>query len=377
MKKTVILCICLLMFLCSCQQEPTYGEESNNDYTDEYLYQRIDGVYCRINIENAMATPLCPDPLCAHSNESCIFYMIEQPIFLGKYIYYLSGFSEALASFTRLCRFDLTSGKNEVIYETTNGYITQNVSDVGNYIQFCVHLNSNEYNIILFDRESGKLETLNNEPLNIEQTAIYAADERIYWKSQSGELYSTNEAYADRRDGDAHDSAAASNEQATLRMNSTGEIRGKAYLYVYQVTLYDYATKENTVVLEETPAFPFFYSDMILHYDFFDELPIIGYEKDPEDETKTRPVYEKRGGKLYICNRDGSDNRLLLDISDMGLSFSETAWLDGKKGVGDWIGLELYSYENQEDGTIKRGDNRIMLVNINTGEYKLVENAIS
>ncbi len=370
MKKTIALfaLATVALFAVGCSNK--LGEDMDDGYEDSYLYQSINGVYSVIDTETAVATPLCIDPLCTHRDSDCLFYCVENPMFIGRYMYFLAEFSEQIASHKRLCRYDLSTDELETVYRADGGYILQGAMPVGDCIQFTVYLSSGKYGLMLFDRASGEVKTLNEAPLDVPHYAVAASDGRIYWKSSDGEAYSTNESYGDRKDGDTHPSEAAMYESTYLSLEATGEMRGKfgAALSVYKVTLCDLDSGQKTVVFEETPAYPFLYKDKIFYYEFPEEPLIIGYE----DAKKAKPIYEKRGGKLYICDRNGEGGRLLLDIGGMKLAFAETAWLDGKKGVGDYIGIELYSYEENADGTLTRGENKLMLVNIVTGEYKLV-----
>ncbi len=374
-----LLLITTLLSLFACRQNTVTGEIYNDDYTDNYLYQKIDGVYCRINVDTGATSPLCPDPLCSHDNKDCPFYnMGGNPFFFGRYVYFQSGYSGEswFTGHTALRRFDLSTGEYTDVYRTDGSYLNSNFHAAGDYIQFCVETvkdNKTGFFIMLHDRKSGQTRQLNTEPTTVPHQLNTARDGRLYWSTHSGERYSTDKDYKDRRDGDIAHSDPGNDENNALILDNLPYMKGEkeTLLPVYRLSLYDYETEETRVIFEETPGYPFLYKDNIFYFKLQDSPPLLGYERD-KDSNEKRPVYQKRGGKLYICNRDGSEERLLLDISGQMFCFAEITHMEGKVGAGDWIGVRLYSYEQQEDGTVKRADNRLMLVNIITGESKLV-----
>ncbi len=376
---TFLLLITTVLSLSACHQDTVTGETDNDDYTDNYLYQVIDGIYCRINVDTGATSPLCPDPLCSHDNKDCPFYnMGGNPFFFGKYVYFQSGYSGEgwFVGHTALRRFDLSMGEYTDVYRTDGSYLNSNFHAAGDYIQFCVETvkdNKTGFFIMLHDRKSGQTRQLNIEPTTVPHHLNTVRDGRLYWSTESGDNYSTNKDYENRRDGDIAHSDPTNNENDVLILDLLSDMKGIKYaqLPAYRMSLYEYATGEKKVVFEETPGFPFLYKDKVFYFKFQESPPLIGYRYD-ESLSKQIPVYQKRGGKLYICNRDGSEERLLLDISGQMLCFAEITHMEGKVGAGDWIGVRLNSYEEQEDGTVKRAGNRLMLVNIVTGESKLV-----
>ena len=72
-----------------------------------------------------------------------------------------------------------------------------------------------------------------------------------------------------------------------------------------------------------------------------------------------------------MCDPDGTNERLLCDIGDTGCTFADSVGVSGKAGAGDFIGIELYAYDR--DGEyVRRGKSALLLVNIKTGENRIV-----
>ena len=123
MKKFVALLVLLSVLMCAaCARETAQDLDVN--YTDNYIYANMNGTFFRFCVDNATASPLCPDPLCGHNDEGCPFFHMEgNPIFRGQYIYYLSGGSE-YGGATRLCSFNLQTGRYKVMYTADGGTLS-------------------------------------------------------------------------------------------------------------------------------------------------------------------------------------------------------------------------------------------------------------
>ena len=106
MKKFAALLVLLSVLMCAACTKET-AREIDVNYTDNFIYANMNGTFFRFCVDNATASPLCPDPLCGHNDEGCPFFHMEgTPVFRGQYIYYLSGGSE-YGGATRLCSFNL------------------------------------------------------------------------------------------------------------------------------------------------------------------------------------------------------------------------------------------------------------------------------
>ena len=86
-------------------------------------------------------------------------------------------------------------------------------------------------------------------------------------------------------------------------------------------------------------------------------------------------VYNKYGNKLYICNVDGSENRLLCEIKENNFEFLRAfPGVAGVFGMGDYIIHKLICYRPMKNKQeyIEKDQEKILVVNIVTGEYKIL-----
>ncbi len=370
MKKSFLVFVLLLaVFLCiSCAKD----QETDINYTDNCIYAELNGIFYRFNTENGTASPLCPDPLCKHNDKSCPFFCMEaNPVFIGQYVYYLAGAENPID----LCRFDLKSGKYEKLYEAKNGTLSgMNVcGDYAYFNQNKLSENGNiEFVLMKYDIKSKNVYTLSAEPQSVPQHLLSAGDGKLFWITAAGDHYSTDPDYNNRNDGDVGYAEKLSNENYAFIVEFTGEIKGPegGKLPAYRIQRKDKATGEISTVIDEICSFPLIYGDSILYFKFQDTVPFLGYIYD-ESTSERIAVTDKNGGKLYICDLNGENERLLCDITDSGCAFNFYVGVAGKSGTGDFIGIELNTYE--ENGEyIKQGKSALLVVNIKTGDSKIV-----
>ena len=86
MKKFAALLVLLSVLMCAACTKET-AQEPDVNYTDNYIYANMNGTFFRFCVDNATASPLCPDPLCGHNDEGCPFFHMEGNPFSGGSIY--------------------------------------------------------------------------------------------------------------------------------------------------------------------------------------------------------------------------------------------------------------------------------------------------
>lgn len=120
----------ILFTLLSCNSRN--NEPDRNNYTDNYVYAMwktpdtsVSTLY-RINVLHATGAPVCPDPLCAHNTSDCPFYGIDiaGSGIVGSSIYYLRD-SVPMKYCRQMCRFNLDSGKLEILHENNAATIAK------------------------------------------------------------------------------------------------------------------------------------------------------------------------------------------------------------------------------------------------------------
>lgn len=382
MKKCLISLILLILLLAapatlgSCAR----GElpQVNEDYADSYLYTVLSGVLYKLDTVTAVATPVCPDPLCLHNDKTCCFFGVGNSDiqFVGQYIYYMRD-GRVFEYYTKLCRFDLEKGKYEVLFEPDEGSMTE-MYVTGRYVFFNhVILNSEkqyEYYIYRYDMGTGRATCL-SEQLQSAQSA-YAADEaRIFWSDIStGTYYSTSLDYDSRSDSDRTADANDGSGEYRYTLERSG-FDTEYYADLLRLTRISIADGEELVIFDDIACYPVIYHGKII-YTKLGEPRFLGNAYS-EDKDEYLPFYDQWGGKYYICDADGSNERVLCDFGDAGyVAQLHQNIIGSKRGVGDWVALWVQTYAPEpggDDGRIARGNNAYLLVNIETGELKEVK----
>lgn len=384
MKKLVLLLMSALMLFCSvsCKDNglPMGGDEesqSGEEYVDNYLYTMIGSVLYRISPYSASVVPVCPDPLCFHKDAGCPFYNIDESSIetVGKYIYYLKDGGGWGTYSKRLCRFDRESGKFEVVYEPEEGTLREmalNGSELYFNLAYIDQNMQNTFDVCRIDLSSGKIEVLSDEPLKSPQLFMSEKDGRLYWRSNNDfEYYSTDREYKNRIDGDRTDKIEKVSGDYYYRFEANGVYKD-TYAYCYKLTAVNRVSGEEIVISEELASVPVVHGGKIVYAKHGESKHIGLFLYDDSDVPKE--FYDHCGGKYYICDPDGSNERLLCDLEGTGCVIMWHSIMLIRDGVGDWIAVEAYHYtEPDENGIIERDDNVYLLINIVSGEVKVAE----
>lgn len=201
--------------------------------------------------------------------------------------------------------------------------------------------------------------------------------DRVYWKGTLiNTRYSTSLDYKDRLDNDEKESYNSNENTGKYyyRFERSG-FDQESFSDLQRLTRVDISTGEEVVVFNELSCIPIVHNGMII-YSKLGEPRYMGEVLD-EEKGEYKPFYDKWGGKYYICDSDGSNERLLCDFSDTKyISQFHTNTIGLKRGVGDWVvaWMQTYIPESDDDGgRIMRGDNVYLLINVVTGEFKEVQ----
>ena len=370
-----LLLICVTVLLCgSCDKQDGDAGGTALGYSDPYLYTQIGGVLHRISPLSASVTPVCPDPLCRHADETCPLYGVENIQFDGQYLYYQK-VNYALGEASSLCRYDLKNGEFQELYRAEDGSLFGFFAGEG-YVFFnrttVDEDGNNRYSVYRYDTASGKTVQLHDEPFETEQVCLLVKDGRVYWHGDT--WYSTDPDFQNRRENDRGYSPNLTRDKYFYEMKS-GEIKGyDGYKQMcFCIIRVDRETGERVTVTEDAASAPILYGDKVI-YGKLETPRYLGKIQSGENGSWNEQ-YDKYGGKLYICNSDGTDERVLCDFSDTSYALTVSHnILGGKTGVGDWIAVMLFDYVSADDcdpEKIKRGDNVYMLINLKTGEWKV------
>ncbi len=371
----------LIVLFCSvsCKDNGTLigdgGELPSDEYVDNYLYTMIGSTLYRISPYSASVVPVCPDPLCFHNDSGCPFFNVDETSIetVGKYIYYLkdgNGWGEYAQ---RLCRFDRESGKFEVVYEPEEGSLLNlslNTDELYFNLAYIDKNLQNTFDICRLDLSDGSVEILTDEPTKESHRFVCEKDGRLYWTSHNDSVYySTDRDYKNRTDGDRTDKIEKVSGDYYYRLEP---VYNTAYTRCFKLTAVNAVRGEEIVISEELAGVPVIYGGKIV-YAKNGESKYLGLTfYDDSDEPKA--YYDQSGGKYYICDPDGSNERLLCDLDGMGCEIMWHSIMLIRDGVGDWIAVEAYHYtEPDENGIIERDDNVYLLINIVSGEVKVAE----
>ena len=392
MKKILSMLLLMVLLLSSCNSTPSQPNNEitgKNPYTKNYLYTAIEGVMYKINVVTGNASPLCPDPLCAHLDKKCAFYgMSETDIaFVGKYLYYLCGQGDSFFSsgYTQLRRFDLKEGKSEVLFASESG--TLNELLVGNDFVFMTNSVMDEsftskYRIVRYSLKNNKASFLTQEPDADCPIPFGFDNDMVVWQNRNGKgFFATDTDYKNKKEiSDFYHSNLTLGKYA-YKIAPTGQftesgIEGTRLPYM-SLTAENLETGDKKVLFEDLTIFPILYGDKILYCKY--EPIFLGEEAEVNEGEPTGnkiSVYEKHGGKIYICNNDGTEEKLLCDINAKENLYAFRSYLgglSGKRGEGDWVGTWITRYKSADVDLIERAENAILLINVKTGEYKICE----
>jgi len=403
MKKLLLILISLsfVFSLFSCTTPPETLSVSGNDteetketeeieYTDEselgYIIVIVNNssLY-KIYPEEGYIVPLCPDPLCKHNTQSCPFFQTDLSICeRGNLIYYLrKGSSQAY--YQTICKFDVDTGKYVVLYEA-KGFTVSGLYATDDYLFFkAMNVKANEktgYKLMRYDIKTKETVELIEEYLVGDLFAITHDEERIYWRDDKGH-FSTDYNYENKKENDRgfHSNLTTGDYAFSIDLVGIAENEHRSYLS-RQITSYNLKTGEEKVIVESTEGVLIAYKGKII-YTLPHEVIYIG---DMILDTNPRPkkVYDNFGGKLYICNADGSDAKVLCDISGNNCALDLGPVSAGNyNGVGDYIVWPLWYYEtvDEENNIVKRRPytgkfdfpDKFAIINYKTGEYKIID----
>jgi len=385
----IIGLLLLLLTLTAC------GEASDEEYSYPYLLKQWNSIVYRINVDTATMIPLCPDPLCPHADESCPFREVNlnSMQMAGRYMYCLEGYNNDPFSldsyYESICRIDLKTATIETVYTTDDGSITE-LFATDNYLFFNLCITklveredgscsvNPSYYVYRYDLNSGKEEKLSNNGFEKSQRIYAAENGRLYWSDGiSGDDYSTDLAYGDRRDGDETFQGQREEQFCYTMTDADPGFNTEWYVYCFDIIRTDITTGEKKTVAEGVEGFPIFYNNKII-YGKLEHPTLLGLHYD-EESGEWEPYYDEYGGKYYVCNSDGTGERLLCDLSELGYEIPVTTGFgkgdsgDAREGLGNWFAIRTSRAVPIDDTGKIEFEGDILLINVETGEVKVVQ----
>ena len=375
----------LLLALLSCGRQKS--DPDRKPYTDNYVYTMwktpdasVSTLY-RINVINAAGTPVCPDPLCGHDTNECPFFSINTTGsgIVGSSIYYLRG-SVPMKYCRQVCRFNLESGKLEILYENNAATIAR-LFVFEDYIYFLELTDDGKdspiyaFRLMRYGIRDRKTVDLGNTGAQKNVDIYDCVGGRLYWEDagDAETYFSTDIDGKNRMDGDRLPDRTRSGNYSVMTENIQVIDRAYINMYTCDVVSKNLTSGETSVIVRNNPSFPMVYDGKVFYYRFQEEPLLIGDVVD-EDSGERKKIFDARGTKLYVCDFDGQNDRLLCDIAGSGYLFGITNSMLWSSGNGEYYCTTLISYRQSEDGqTVERGNNAIVVINVKTGSYRIAE----
>jgi len=278
----------------------------------------------------------------------------------------------------KICTYNLFTGKYDVVYETKKSeesitylYVTERYLFFNLFNSNISSHNDRRFHLIRYDLQTGESLALAKDALDSIQ-ALSSENGRIYWYDGVNH-YSTDFEYKNKKDNDRGFHKNTSTGGYGFSFTPTGEIlktpniNGSA-CPEYRITRTNLKTREESVLIESTGTMVVPYNGKLI-YTRPEPAVVIGKGANGTN------IVDRYGSKLFICNIDGSEDRFLCDISGNNcVLFLMSRAIGGKYGVGDYVTWHLWYYEpvKGKPDVLQRGDDRVLVVNINTGEYKIL-----
>ena len=306
-----MLSACAMLFtLLSCDRQN--HKPDGNSYTDNYVYTMwktsdtsVSTLY-RINVLNATGAPVCPDPLCAHNTSDCPFYGIDiaGSGIVGSSIYYLRD-SVPMKYCRQMCRFNLDSGKLEILHENNAATIAR-LFVFEDYVYFLELTDDGKdsptyaFRLMRYGIRDGKTVDLGNTGAQKDVDIYACVDGRLYWDDAGGAetYFSTDIAGKNRIDGDRlPDRTRSGNYSVTIE---NVQVIDRAYINMYtcDVVSKNLTSGETSVIVRNNPSFPMIYDGKVFYYRFQKEPLLIGDIVD-EDSVERKKIFDARGTELY------------------------------------------------------------------------------
>ena len=389
-------------------------------------YETIEGYGpFKINPATKIASFICADPLCNHSID-CPFYNCNDSYVTSNYVFYTVGYisdlKERVGDTVSLRVYDMLNNTVREIAEYRDNIYFFPVA-AGNYLYYYVYQyiedangGSEKYSVFRADAKIGNTIEIplygNDYSDKYTSLAIYAIyNNKIYWEKNSrngAEHYTTD------FDGNNKQMIDYGIEYLNLSNNTSRFADGYIY-YLYKDTeaflqrlldsvnnpnstplsAYEYDLWERVRALYKIPLdgngetaliaediFTFVICGDKIYYTAIEDDPVPVYYGDIRvKDTMGAEVWNWSGGKVYVMNSDGTDQKLLCETElDIRLGFSD---LHNAKTINDvdYIGLP---FNVIHDGFFSKVLDEYMenyhyyvspdtlIINASTGEYTVV-----
>lgn len=351
----------LLLVLVSCNRI----EETPDSASGKYLYSIYDSVLYKYNIETGFGIPVCTDPVCKHNSDSCAFWGLTGTVMQYKNDMYFTGDRTVY-------KYNGNTGTLDSIYSAESGilyypYIASEYMffNIMNHV-FDENEVSTQINIYRLSLTDNSVKKLNKDPLySLCMTEKYENGSLYWYDVESFENFTTDINFENRKSSDGTKYGQHSKEYS---------YRFKLFsAQPFALTMIGKSSErdEEFTVAENIVSAKVLENNIIALFNK-SEPKYIGRVK--TEDGKEKEVYDYQENSIYIMNCDGSDKKLLCTVPD-------THRLYGLANSGDslisypYIGIQVENYIVDDNGYVsgKEISRDIVIVNIETGEYKITK----
>jgi len=372
MKKliTLITLILLLPVITGCSEET----KTYDTFLDTFLItdMRVDGISIPavFNPAKGTMTPLCTDPLCAHTKKAgCPFAgynTIWEPHYYNGSIWFLSMVTFGNLEDFAVMRYDMDTAKitelirmeelREYIPDTVNQDNSQSFGFRDGYFRYTIHAADRTSAFRLrVDLDSGEIEILTNEyhqPFAKYKKQYLAYTSELDYTGVSYGIHLTDAAgnvketiLPDKRIDIAFDDLL--DDGKLLYVTAVQTENGKYDWGQMTVWMYDMETGEDAVIVEKFPSsYIAAAGDYIYYSRYVDDPPKLGYDLNQKEDK-----FNLSGGILFCVNIHTGEESIAFEMPEYVLNGIEIDC------VGQYIiiGYHNTDYETYEEDATDRG----------------------
>ncbi|GEM_PF-936346 len=362
MKKFIpIFLIIIFLFspMSSCKKE------NEKSLSDKYFIFVLNDLLVKINVETAVSTTICQDPLCDHSDlykNKCPFYCLPGAYSVtesGNVIYFLHETSEKDENYnfySQVKKYNLLTGELKICY-TTKDTLTSNIAYKEDYYFTEICYEKDENNEIKtytsFYKITAEDETikLNNDKIEGNYFIEKIENDRIFYFQTDNPTKSYN-ATLDLKDNRVTEQ---SNNKKTRKFKFEKDPQTK----------YAIIKSADDSIITDKAYLSLEIGDYVYYTKFNSEKELI-----IEDTVLNRKYYKVIESKLYRAKYDGSENIELCDFGDHLDPFYLNNY-NYKSTVDNYCLIRFNKYCKDSDGQVYI-EYEYAVLNIITGEYKMV-----
>ena len=371
MKKPIVILLMAVLMLCTACNKT---EITRDTFSDTFLLtdMRVDGVSvpALFNPAKGTTTPLCTDPLCAHTEKAgCPFAgynTIWEPHYYNGSIYFLSMTVFGKLDEFAVMRYDMDTAKvsqvitmeelRREIPDTVNQENGQSFGFHNGYFRYTLrgvdHTPAFQLRVNL---DSGEIEVLTNDyrsPFAKYKKQCLAYTPELDYTGVSYGILLTDEDGAvrktilsDKRISIAFDDLLENGKLLYVTAGQTGD--GKYDWDRMTFWLYDMETGEDSVIVDDFPSsYIAAEGDYIYYSRYVDDPPKMGYDLNQKEDK-----FNLSGGILYRTNIHTGEESIAFEMPEYVLIGTEIDC------VGQYIIMSYQNtdYENYEEEATDRG----------------------